>query len=389
MRHRILRRSAGVLSAVSALAAPGLASAAALERAVPQVVRILYEDGTYGEIGVVYTDPDLSGKNGFAPSGDPAVAPIPVFGNTGNLLGDDFKFSGAIKGDVGRVPGLTWALLLDQPYVANTIYGQGSFPDAFNYGDTEADLDTVQLSGVLAYDVTPNVKLFGGLRAQRLDANAAIPFLAGYSIDADEKWGYGYLVGASYARPEIGLRVALSYASKIEYSLDTREFSAPTGAVDDTTDVDTPQSVTLEAQTGINEKTLVFGSIRWVDWSEFAIAPQVYGQITQGVLGEARPLVDYPKDWWTYNLGIARAFTDTLAGSLSVTYEPQVNETLTTLGPVDGRTTMNAGLTYEIGQVTLSGGLSYGWLGDTTNLLDTKFRGGTIFGAGLRVGYAF
>jgi long-subunit fatty acid transport protein len=223
-------------------------------------------------------------------------------------------------------------------------------------------------------------------------ANAAISFLGDYTIEAEEDWGYGYVVGAAYSRPEIGLRVALTYASEIEYTLDTREFAntlaGPT-TVDGTVDVDTPQSVTLEAQTGINERTLVFGSVRWVDWSEFAIAPTLYGQVTLGALGEERPLVDYPEDWWTYTLGVGRQLTDTLAGSLSVTHEPQVNEVLTTLGPVDGRTTVGAALTYEIGRATLSGGVSYGWLGDTTNLLDTKFRDGETFGAGIRVGYAF
>lgn len=69
--------------------------------------------------------------------------------------------------------------------------------------------------------------------------------------------------------------------------------------------------MTLEAQTGVAANTLVFGSIRWVDWSEFTIEPEMYAQITAGILGEPRALVDYPEDWWTYNLGVARQFTPT------------------------------------------------------------------------------
>jgi long-subunit fatty acid transport protein len=393
-RNRL--RLAALLAGVSALTAPVSAFAAALERAVPAVVRILYEDGTYGEIGVVYTDPDLSGKGVKSSPPNPITGwpGGPTGGDTGNLLGNDWKFSGALKGDINdRV---SWVLLFDQPYVANTHYRQGSFPDAFNYGGTTADLDTYQISGGLAFDATDRIKIYGGVRAQRLDASAAIPVLLDYAIDAKDDWSWGGFVGAAYARPEIGLRVALTYASKISYTLDTTESGlaiTPLGivpvTVKDKTDVETPQSVTLEAQTGVNEKTLVFGSIRWVDWSEFDIAPQLYGQITQAALGEARPLVDYPEDWWTYNIGVARQLTDDLAGSLSFTYEPQVDEVLTTLGPVDGRTTLGAGLSYDIGQVNLSGGVSYGWLGDTTNLLGTKYRDGTIFGAGLRIGYSF
>lgn len=384
------RRIAALLAGTAALGAPAAASAAALERAAPSIVRILYEDGTYGEIGLVYSDPDLEGKNGVAPPVEAIGFPGgPISGKTGNLLGDDVKFSGALKGGFSFDDRLSWIVLFDQPYVANTRYGQGSFPDAFNYGGTDADLDTYQLSGGLAFDVTPNVKIYGGIRAQRLDATASISFLSDYAIKAEDKWGWGGFVGAAYSRPEIGLRVALTYSSKIAYRLDTVESATGFGEIDDKTDVDTPQSVTLEAQTGIDAKTLVFGSVRWVDWSEFAIAPELYGQVTSVFLGEERALVDYPEDWWTYNIGVGRALTDDLAGNLSLTYEPQVNEVLTTLGPVDGRTTINAGLSYDIGQVNIAGGLSYGWLGDTTNLLDTKFRDGTIFAAGLRVGYTF
>lgn len=382
-----LARSAGLASGLAALALPTLAAAAALERAVPSVVRILYEDGTYGEVGVIYSKPDLDGKDGVAPNPVPGLPGIPVSGNTGNLLDSEWNFSGALKGDLNEQ--VSYILTFDQPYQANTSYGRGSFPAAFNYGGTTADLDTYQISAGLAFDASPNIKVYGGVRAQRLGADAAIPFLAGYRIDADDEWGWGGYVGAAYERPELGLRVALTYSSKITYDLDTRETSDALGRTDSTTEVDTPQSVTLEAQTGINPQTLIFGSVRWVDWSEFAIAPEQYADITGAVLGTPRALVDYPEDWWTYNIGVGRQLTDALAGSLTFTYEPQVDEVLTTLGPVDGRTTFGAGLSYDIGQVNIAGGISYGWLGDTTNLLDTKYRDGTIFAAGLRVGYSF
>ncbi|MBP7240748.1 outer membrane protein transport protein [Amaricoccus sp.] len=373
----------GAVFLACACTIPGAAFAAALERAVPALVRILYEDGTYGEIGAVYTHPELEGKNGQLP---PSLGGFPVSGNTGNLLRSDWKFGGALKGDINEQ--LSWILVLDQPYVANTYYSHGSFPAAFNYGGTDADLDTWQAAAGLAYDATDRIKIYGGVRAQRLEASAAIPFLAGYEIDADAEWGWGGFVGAAYARPEIGLRVELTYQSKISYDLSTTEQSN-LGRLRDTTDVDTPQSVTLEAQTGINEKTLAFGSVRWVQWSEFAIAPTMYGDITELALQERRALVDYTDDWWTYSIGVARQLRDDLAGTFSVTYEPQVNEVMTTLGPVDGRTMLGVGLSYDVGKVNLAGGVSYGWLGDATNLLDTKYRDGTILALGFRVGYSF
>ena len=39
--------------------------------------------------------------------------------------------------------------------------------------------------------------------------------------------------------------------------------------------------------------------------------------------------------------------------------------------------------------MTVTGGVTYGKLGDTTNLLATDFNDGYVWGAGLRVGYTF
>jgi long-subunit fatty acid transport protein len=348
-------------------------------------VRLLYENGMYAEFGIQYVDPDQSGEGvDLSAVGGPALLP----GNTGDLFGSSWYFSAAFKGDINEQ--FSYLLTFDQPFSANTDYSGGSFPAAiFTYDGSLAELNTYQISGVLAYDVNDNVKLYGGLRAQRLDAKAAIPFIGGYTVDADPNWSYGYLLGAAYARSDIALRVALTYFSEIEHDLDTDEFTTATGDVATSTDVNTPQSVTLDFQTGVAEGTLVFGSVRWVDWSEFAIEPPVYGQITSFLLGSPRPLVDYADDWWTYNLGVGRQLTDTLAGSLSVTYEPDVGGELTTLGPYDGRTTGTAALSYDYGQFNITGGLTYGKLGDTTNLLATDFNDGSVWGAGLRVGYTF
>lgn len=294
---------------------------------------------------------------------------------------------------------LSWAVIFDQPYGADTRYGAGTMTSAvpgvvFSYDGTSADLKTNQITALAAYDLRPDVKIYGGLRAQRLEADAAVPFvgptggLPGYTVDAGADWGMGYLLGAAYSRPEIALRVALTYYSAIKHDLDTKEWDGiPIPGVqaggDTRTDVETPQSVALEFQTGVAPKTLVFGSVRWVDWSEFAIEPPSYTAVT------GRPLVDYSKDWWTYNLGIGRELTNSLAASLSVTYEPSVGGTMTTLGPYDGRTAATAALSYDMDRFNITGGLTYGKLGDTTNLLETDFNDGSFWAAGLRIGYSF
>ncbi len=355
------------------------ANPAAIERTVPSTARLLFETGRYGEIGVLWYDPHQSGEGADL---TPLGAPIRVPGETGDVFEPQWALSGAWKADLSER--LSYALIVDQPWGANTQYGPGSFdPAIFTYAGTEAHFDSWQLTGVLAYDVAPRVKLYAGIRAERVKADAAVPFIAGYDVDGAADWGAGWLAGAAYSRPEIGLRVALTYQSAIDHDLPTEEVSAVTGPVASDTALSTPQSVALEAQTGVNARTLVFGSVRWVDWSAFEIAPVVYTTLV------GAPLVAYDGDWWTYNAGVARQLTDTLAGSLSVTYEPAIGGSLSTLGPYDGKQALTAALSWDRGPMNVTGAATYGRLGDTSNPLETDFNDGSIWGVGLRVGMSF
>lgn len=375
-------------SSLVALAVAGGAHAAALEQTVPATIRLLAQEGRYVEFNVAFTSPHQDGSGVTIPQNPIGIPPGRYPGSTGNMLNDRWTFSGAWKDDI--TDRLSYALIFDQPLVADTSFGAGTFPFPTSlYGGSSADLKTYQFTGALAYEVTPNVTVYGGVRAQQIDASAALSFVFDYSVEAKKKWAWGYLVGASYQLPEYALRVALTYYSKISYDLDTTESSLVTGTRQTSTDVETPQSASLEFQTGINPKTLVFGSVRWVDWSEFQIAPPDYEVAINALIGQTRPLVDYDEDWWTYTLGVGRQLTDQLAGSLSISWEPSVGGEMTTLGPYDGRTVGTAALTYEVGQLEITGGLSYGVLGDTYNVLRTDFDDGRVWGAGLRVGYTF
>jgi len=170
----------------------------------------------------------------------------------------------------------------------------------------------------------------------------------------------------------------------------TRPFGATSAVTrQDTTDVDTPQSVQLDFQTGVAPDTLVFGYVRWVDWSDFEVRPSLYADTTAALLGQSRALVAYQHDTWTYNLGVGRQITEHFAASLSLTWEPSVGGEMTSLGPYDGRTVGTFAGTYETGPWSLTGGVSYGVLGDTHNVLQTDFNDGKVWAAGLRVGYSF
>ena len=373
----LLTRAVAAAPAAVLFAQAGSAAGAAIERSVPSTSRILYEPGRYGEIGATWIDPRQSGSGAdLAPLGTPGV----IEGRTGDMFDPQWTLSGAVKADLA--PGLSFALVVDQPYGAATTYPGGASPVAELYDGTLARLDTWEATGIAAWDLTGAIKVYAGLRAQWLEARAEIPFIAGYAVDGAGDWGVGYLAGVAYARPEIALRAALTYSSAIRHGLATEETSA-VGAQSSTTGISTPQSVSLEIQSGVAPRTLAFGSVRWVEWSDFDIAPPLYGAL----VGEA--LVDYSGDWWTWTAGLARQLTDALAASVSLSYEPSIGGALTTLGPHDGRTTATAAVSYDLGAANLTGGVTWGRLGDTANALDTKFDDGSVLGFGVRLGMRF
>ena len=255
-------------AALGLAATSGVAQGAALERAVPQVVRLFYEEGTYGEFGLLFIDPHQSGEGQFLPTRSWAVF---VPGNTGDLFQSHTNYFAALKGDIGER--MSYVIGFDQPHGVATHYRQGSFPSPqLSYAGTMGRLNAYQLTGVLAYDVTDRIKLYAGLRAERLDAKAA--FRSWRIFRGGDELGL-WLLSARLTRPEIALRVGLTYSSAIDHDLDATE-ERELHAGGQHFSVDMPQSVKLDFQTGVAPKTLVFGSIRWVDWADFEIAPPLF-----------------------------------------------------------------------------------------------------------------
>ena len=374
------------LAALSA----GAAHAAGLERNA-LAPTVLYEDGRYLELSASYVMPDLTGEDGVvAPPFAPALTPLT--GSTGDLLSSYATIGAAYKADVNDR--LSYALIFNQPLGADTRYpdapaGAGPTDVPAVYGGSFADLTSYALTGLIAYDVTPRIKVYGGPTIQTIEASAALPFIpagpagSGYLVETDRSWGYGGVIGASYEIPDIAFRVGLTYHTKVGHDFNTVETLGGGAAVfDSETSIDVPQSLTLDFRSGVAKDTLVFGQIRWVDWSEFDISPPNYPPLAVG-----RPLLDYSEDWITYTLGVGRRFNENWSGAVSLTYEPASDTELTSLGPVDGRMGITVGATYETEQYKITGGVSYSKLGDTFNVLQTDYDGGDALGVGIRFGW--
>lgn len=375
-------------AAVAALFAASASSAFAggIERN-PLNLAPLYEENRYLEVSAGLVFPDIEGTGGLVPAA--FGGPIPLTGSTGNLLETYATIGLAYKGEISDR--LSYALFLSQPYGADTFYPATPPTSATDvtavYGNSFADLDSYALTTLIAYDVTPRIKVYGGPVIQLIEAEAGLPFIpagaagSGYEVDAGQSIGFGAVVGASYSIPDIALRVGLTYKSAISHEFDTTETLGGVAVFDSQTDIETPQEVTLDFQTGIAQDTLLFGQARWVDWSEFEIAPPNYPLLAAG-----RALVAYEEDWYTFTLGVGRKFTENWSGALSATWEPATGAELTSLGPIDGRIGITAGATFENARYKITGGVNYSWLGDTFNVLGTDYDGGTALGLGVRFG---
>ena len=371
-----------LLAGTAFIVLPSAVVAAGIERSAPST-RVLFEEGSYAEFSFSTVSPTLEGNGGDAtPLGGP---PFAAPNGTGDLFDSYQTFSASYKADVDDR--LSFAVIVGDPWGVDTNY---PVIDASIYSGTTANLDSFEATGILAYDVTDRVKVYGGVRAQALEADASLPFIGaaagGYTVNADRDWSLGYMFGAAYEIPDYAMRVALTYYSKVSHELDTQEVIPLLATLNDSVEIDTPQSVSLEFQTGVAENTLLFGSVRWVDWSEFDIAPTLFSSPT--VVGQ--PLVDYQEDWTTYTLGIGHRFSDTWSGAIQVSHEPDAGYVpLTTLGPVDGRTSVGIAATYTQGNMEFTGGVTYAWLGETQNFASTEFEDGDAIGFGIRVGYSF
>jgi len=335
-----------------------------------QGVGILFEDGGYLQLSFGAVIPTVSGS----------VAPGPV--PSGDMAPTYLQFGLAVKQDFSEK--LSVALILDQPFGADVAYPGTFVPlGSYPFAASTAEINSLALTAVGKYALSERASVIAGLRVQTMSGVASIPVVGapgpGYTLDVSGTTGVGYLVGASYEIPDIALRVALTYNSEITHNMTGIETGGGGGGPSDF-DITTPQSVNLEFQTGVAADTLVFGSIRWVNWSAFDISPTNY---------PLNPLVDYDNDATTYTLGVGRRFSDTFSGSIALGYEAANGGVASNLGPTDGFFSVQVGGQYTMGDIEISGGVRYVMIGDATTSIGANFTDNSAIGVGMQIGYSF
>jgi long-chain fatty acid transport protein len=369
----------------SLVASAGMASAGAIDRGT-QSTAVLFERGSYVELNFGHLSPDVQGTE------------VPALGgqSSGDMYRDYNTGSLAIKTEIRE--GLDAAFIIDRPYGAGTAYPWGT---GYIAQGTTANLDSTAYTALLKCRFPSNVSLLGGIRYQTLSADAFIPFVTAvpgrttpYSVNGAQDGAFGYVLGIAWEKPEIMARVSLTYNSAIDYGLATTETSfnpqnpLTSRTVESTTDTKTPQSVNLEFQSGVAPNTLVYGSIRWVDWTEFNVAPPVY----QGLTG--KPLVFYNSDVTTYTIGAGYRFNDTWSAAVTYAHDTPIGGYSLNLGPVDGYNSIGLAATYTREAMKITAGRRYLDLGDTQTEIGrfqpaANFDGNSAWAFGLRLGYYF
>ena len=362
----------GIVAALLAGSAVGPAWAGGFERSgLP--LGFMFEAGNYAELSFGYAEPTVEGSavGGLMPTGD---------------IAKDYSTLGiAFKTDLNDK--LSLGLTIDPSFGADVAYPNPSpGPLQYTIRGTNATLngDTVALIG--RYKMSENFSVHAGLRSVGIGGNASVASggVTLYSASYAHDRALGYLVGAAYEKPEIALRVALTYASETKHDMATNVFGSPFGSEE----IELPKSLTLDAQSGIAANTLLFGSVRWVDWTSTRM---------NSIGFTPAPLISHAHDSITYTLGIGRKFSDAWSGAVSFGYEASKGGVATNLAPTDGYWSVGIGGTYTSGNMKISGGVRYVDIGDANALessagsgvANASFRGNSALGLGLKIGFSF
>jgi len=392
------------LLATSALAAcASMASAGGIDRSrLPYAA--MFEEGNYAELGFSSVNPQVGGA--YSPAGIGAGTAFGVPGtSTGNMAESYTTMSLGVKTQINDK--LSVGLFVNQPYGADAKYTDGF------YTGLEAHWDSSQIAALVKYSIGNGVSVYGGakrvessatiripdqmIRASMLAAGGGAAALAGaapagtleYNAKTDKDAQTALIIGAAYEKPEIALRVGLTYEQGFTHSFASSEtlpaFAATLlgGSRNSTTEIEMPRSIALDFQSGVAKDTLVFGMIKYTNWSVWEVRPPLYNAAFSD------DVTSIDNDVMTYQLGVGRRLNDILSVFGRVTYEEAKGGVASRLAPTDGSTSFGIGATYRQDKLKITGGIEYAKLGDATDASGTKFTGNDALGVGVQIGYSF
>lgn len=380
MNEITTKKANPILLGVLGVFVSNISHASALEQSGQSILPFL-ENGNYAEANLFAVDASVSGiVNDRAD-----LVRDHQSRDTGDIAESTKFYTAAIK--LQLTDRLGFGVLYDQPFSADIKYPARSnnsyFDNHISHEGTSVKADTQNLSLLFGYSPYQYFQIYGGPVYQTVKANVALRGNAytqafnGYNAKFKQQGEVGWLLGGSYQLPDIALKAAITYRSKIKYKFQVEEdiFGEPLKLVEnEKTKLETPASLNIDFQTGISEKSLVYMNLRWVNWKEFETRPPQYGalseilmkDLTNGEYIQGFKLDSYQNDQYSATLGIAHQFTEKWSTSTDVSWDSGTGNPASTMGPIKGSWSLGLGVQFNPAKnYFITGSLKYFWLGDT------------------------
>lgn len=208
-----------------------------------------------------------------------------------------------------------------------TPYGADSHFDVMNNrGKTDEKFDTKEYGAACALfiPVGPGrLGFIGGVFYEEFSYDfegftRVGPFLTPLDFGVDSQ-DWGWRAGIGYEIPEYAFRAQLLYRSGTSHegsstgSLPAFGLTVPVSASGEL-----PQSVEFKVQTGVAPNWIVFGSVKWTDWS-------VLDTLDLNLGGQKFANYYYWRDGISATAGVGHQFTDRLSGAVTLAYDRGVS----------------------------------------------------------------
>ncbi|AVF08398.1 outer membrane protein transport protein [Acinetobacter baumannii] len=380
MNEITTKKANPILLGVLGVFVSNISHASALEQSGQSILPFL-ENGNYAEANLFAVDSSVSGVVNDRAD----LVRDHQSRDTGDIAESTQFYTAAIK--LQLTDRLGFGVLYDQPFSADIKYPARSnnsyFDNDISYEGTSVKANTQNLSLLFGYSPYQHFQIYGGPVYQTVKANVALRGNAytqafnGYNAKFKQQGEVGWLLGGSYQLPDIALKAAITYRSKIKYQFQVEEdiFGEPLKLVEnEKTKLETPASLNIDFQTGISEKSLVYTNLRWVNWKEFETRPPQYGalseilmkELTNGEYIQGFKLDSYQNDQYSATLGIAHQFTEKWSTSTDVSWDSGTGNPASTMGPIKGSWSLGLGVQFNPAKnYFITGSLKYFWLGDT------------------------
>jgi len=248
-----------------------------------------------------------------------------------------------------------------------------SYSKAGLYQGTKAKYQSESLSALVNVNVGNGFGVHGGVQLVSTKSSATLQFdatitgglptgeIPSYEVKSDTARSTGFILGASYAIPEIALLARFTYEGEVEQDFELTEtteafrlIDPSIGAMTTKSTTAMPEVMTLSFESGVAENTLAFASVRHVKWSNFSLAPTGYAS----VFGE--DLVSFTKNTTAYEVGVGHMLNDQWSVAAFMGYEKASGGVATALAPDDGYFGGGIGATFTVNQnLAVNGGLAY------------------------------